>query len=459
MSQSRLKPRIPGGFRDYSPEEYSRRQWALERISQVYKSFGFLLMDTSAVEYFETLAGGDETSKQIFRIFNQTPDLTGESLALRFDLTVSLARFIAANRKSFTFPFKRYQMGEVWRGERQQKGRFKQFLQFDADIVGTAHPAADAEIVILTAETMKALGIENYTIKLNNRRILNGFIRALGLKPDDVNPFLRILDKMDKVGWEGVKERLKAPKPAPVEIEAGAEGMGLGEELSDKVKDFLILPRGNWERLDAIKKMGKEWEGVIEGAEVIGEILRITTAGEVPGERIDFDPALARGLDYYTGPVFETVLDDLPDLGSVMSGGRYDNLVERFSGESIPATGISLGVDRLLVGLEEMGIAGNGGKSAKVMVTGVGLLEDPAEVVMQMARNLRSQGIIVELYLGDNRGVKKQMNYADRRNIRYCILLGPEEMARGVFQLKNMVSGEQQEFPQLKVAEIIMGLP
>lgn len=448
-----IKPRLPGGFRDYLPEDFSRLNWVMQRVAEVYRSFGFKPLDTSAVEYFKTLAGGDETAKQIYRLFNQQPDFTGDSLSLRFDLTVSLARIIAASSKSFTFPFKRYQMGEVWRGERQQHGRFKQFLQFDADIVGTSSPAADAEIVLLIDRTMKALNIENYTIRLNNRKILNGFIRSLGLDEDDVNPFLRILDKLDRVGWEGIAEKLAAPKPTPEECENGAEGMGLNPPEIDKVSEILNLPAGNTKRIQALKKMLGESKTAAEGISEIERILELAVSGGVSEETVSFEPSIARGLDYYTGPVFETTLDDLPDLGSVMSGGRYDNLVERFSSESIPATGISLGVDRLMVGMEELGLLQSAETGARVLVVGIG--DESISPAFNLAAKLRDSGIDCEVYIGDNRSLKKQMTYANRGKIPYCVIIGSEEIAKRTAQIKNMSTGEQKEYPMDKLPQIL----
>ena len=443
-NNKKIKPALPGGFRDTLPDEYARREWVLERAIKVYRSFGFKPIDTSAVEYFQTIAGSDETSKQIYRMFNHTPDMTGESLALRFDLTVSLARIIAANRKSFTFPFKRFQVGEVWRGERQQRGRFKQFLQFDADIVGTASPSADAEIVMLIAGTMREIGLPNFTVRINNRKILNGFIRSLGLDETDVNPFLRILDKLEKIGWEGVSKKLTAEKPSLEDMEAGAEGMGLDEAAVAKVNLFLNLPKDNYSRIEALKEILNDSKIAVEGLSEIEKILSLSNAAGVTEQNLSFDPSIARGLDYYTGPVFETILNDLPSLGSVMSGGRYDNLVERFSNESIPATGISLGVDRLLVGMEELGLMSSTETSSKVLVVGLG--DETESYTFNLASELRGIGISAEVFLGENRSLKKQMTYADRNSILYCVIIGPEEMEKGTAQVKMMTTGEQWEY-------------
>ena len=451
----KIKSRLPGGFRDYLPDEYARRQWVLERAVEVYRSFGFKPLETSSVEYFETLAGGDETSMQIYRLFNRNPDLSGESLALRFDLTVSLARMLAMNRKAFTFPFKRYQIGEVWRGERQQKGRFKQFLQFDADIIGTANFSADAEIVVIIDRLMRSLGVENFVIRLNSRKILNGFIRNLGLSEDDVNPFLRILDKLDRIGWEGVAERLCNPKPSVEDYEKGVEGMGLSEEVVEGIGELLTKKSSYEQTVEFLKDRLRNRQDALAGVAEIERILEFTMEAGGTVDRIDFDPSLARGLDYYTGPVFETILSDLPDLGSVMSGGRYDNLMERFGGELIPATGISLGVDRLLVGLEELGLLEGTHTASKVLVAGLG--KEMEVHCFRLAAKLRDAGISCEVFLGENRGFNKQLTYANREGIEFCVIIGPDEYRANKAQVKNMRTGEQREFSLEDLLGVLMG--
>lgn len=442
MSNSNIiKPRLPGGFRDLLPDEFSKRQWILDKASDIYESFGFKPLETSSVEHFGTLAGGDETSKQIYKLFNQQPDHTADSLALRFDLTVSLARVLAANRSKFNLPFKRYQIGYVWRGERQQKGRFKQFLQFDADIVGAVNPMADAEIVVIIDSLMKSLGLNNYTIRLNHRRILNGFILSLGLNKDDVNLFLRILDKIDTIGWEGVVKKL-AVKPDE-KSELSDDALGLSPAQIGRVQKFMQIPR-NCEQ--ALSELYQQFEGDAEigpGIDDLARIIELTAASGVSDSNLIIDTSLARGLDYYTGPVFETILDDIPEIGSVMSGGRYDNLMRRFGNESFPATGISLGVDRLMVGLEELGLMGAKCPLSKVLLIA---LDSAAEnVCFGLAAQLRSEGIDTEVYLGDNRKLKKQLTYANQRQIPFAVIIGTEEIETGRCRVKNLTNGEQNE--------------
>lgn len=453
MDKNNIRPRVPGGFRDLLPEEFAKRQWILDKAEQVYKSFGFQQLETSCVEYFETLAGSDETSKQIYRIFNQQPDFSGESMALRFDLTVSLARILAEYRSKINLPFKRYQIGYVWRGERQQKGRYKQFLQFDADIIGASGPSADAEIVIIIDRVMKALGLKDYTIRINNRKILNGFIQSLGLTGEDVNAFLRILDKLDKIEWEGVAEKLRAPRSANDENEKA--GLGLDENKVELVKAALIDNEINGQMFSKILKNYKfDSSSIEQGENEIYRLLELAKTAGVCEFNLKFDTSLARGLDYYSGPVFETILNDLPDIGSVMSGGRYDNLMERFGKESYPATGISLGVDRLAAALEEMGLMELASNPVEVLFAP---MDNEAEnTCFKLAGELRDNGVTCEVFLGDNQKLKKQLNYADRRGIAQCVIIGSEEILSGTAQIKNLKTGEQRGCPILKIVETII---
>jgi len=432
-----IKPRLPGGFKDLLPEEFAARQFILDKTVEVYRSFGFQPLETSCVEHLETLSGSDETSKQIYRLFNQEPDFTGESLSLRFDLTVPLARVLASNRSAFNLPFKRYQTGYVWRGERQQKGRFKQFLQCDADIVGTDDPAADAEIVLLIDAIMQSLGLKNFTIRLNDRRILNGFILSLGLSPADINSFLRILDKLDKIGWGGVAVLL-SDKTTRDENGQETAGLGLSPDKIELVGKFITAK----DNLKQIAADFAEIPALQAGVASLRKIITLAAAAGVKSPHLQFDPSLARGLDYYTGPVFETILNDIPNIGSVMSGGRYDNLMERFSRDSLPATGISLGVDRLLAALQELNLLQTTGKSASALFVP---LDDAAlEKCFSLASELRIHSIPCEIYLGENKKLKKQLTYANQKGISICLILGEVELVQNVIQLKNLISGEQR---------------
>ncbi len=450
-----IKPRLPGGFRDFLPDEYNKRQWLLDKTVEVYKLFGFQPLETSAVEHFETLAGGDETSKQVYRLFNNQPDFSGESLALRFDLTVSLARVLATNRDKFNLPFKRYQIGYVWRGERQQRGRFKQFLQFDADIVGTSSPDADAEIVIIIDKLMKTLEIEKYVIKINNRKILNGFIRNIGLNEEQIKPFLRILDKMDRIGWDGVAEILTNPIPSVgmKDDNGEIESMGLDKDKVSLIESFVIISGSNEEKLNRLQSESFSCKLLNEGVDEIRRIFDLCGYAGIAPDKIKFDPALARGLDYYTGPVFETILTDLSDIGSIMSGGRYDNLLERFGKDCIPATGISLGVDRMMVALEELNKITGNVDGTKVLI--VPLDDESEKICMKIAVKIRSAGIATEVFLGDNRKLKKQLTYANRKNIPYCIIIGGEELNSGKAKFKNMLTGEQKSIEIENIVEMV----
>ena len=434
-----IKPRLPGGFRDFLPDEFAQRQWILDKASEIYRSFGFQPLETSAVEHFETLAGGDETSKQIYKLFNHQPDYSPESLALRFDLTVSLARILAANRSKFNLPFKRYQIGHVWRGERQQKGRFKQFLQFDADVIGALNPSADAEIIVIIDTLMKSLGLDRFTIRLNDRRILNGFIISLGLDESAVNPFLRILDKIDKIGWEGVARLLSDGRDSDTS-ESNGETLGLSDTQIESIGEFMQIPRNCEEAVAEMKRQFSENPEILTAVTELERIVELSFAAGVTASNLIIDTSLARGLDYYTGAVFETILDDKPEIGSVMSGGRYDNLMKRFGSESFPATGISLGVDRLMVGLKESGILREQRLAPYVLKAAM----DPSaeNVCFSLAANLREIKIACEIYLGDNRKLKKQLTYANRKNIPYVVIIGEREIETQRCTVKDLTRGK-----------------
>jgi histidyl-tRNA synthetase len=291
--------------------------------------------------------------------------------------------------------------------------------------VGTKSPSADAEIVILADRTMKVLGLNNFTIKLNNRKILNGFLNSVNFIETDYQTFLRILDKLDKIGWDEIKRELE-------------ENLDLKSSVIDEISNFII--RKN----DAVSYLKSNYASIPDVQEGLIEIENIMELASASGvTNLQFDLSLARGLEYYTGAVYETKLDDLPALGSVMSGGRYDNLMERFGSDPLPATGISLGVDRLLVGLQELGLVTKSSVIIKVLVIGLG--EEMTNQAFKYAGILRDAGIACEVYLGENRNLKKQLDYANRSQIPYCVILGSEEISSNKAKIKEMRTGIQTE--------------
>ena len=388
-----IEPKLAGGFRDYLPEDMIPRNIMLETIKQIFERFGFLPMDTPGMERAEVLAK-DNTDFLIYRA-----GLEGaQDMAMRYDLTVPLARVVAAN-PDLPRPFKRYQFGRVWRGEKQQtsKGRWREFTQLDVDIVGSASPMADAEIVALMYQTLTTLGLTEYVIKVNNRQILKDI-------PAHV---LREIDKLGKVGWD---------------------------ELSPLAQSY--------QATFSKKQTNNELEQLLANAKALG----------VPIEKIIVDNTVIRGLEYYTGNIFEAVLTapDLQQYGSVFSGGRYDNLVERFAPFSIPAVGASIGVDRLFSALDQLGLLPREKTTAKVLV--LNFNEDCQETVQILATNLRGSEIPTELYLGQEDTLKGQLAYAVKREYPIVIIVGPEEKARGVVKIKNMNSREQRE---VAIADVV----
>jgi histidyl-tRNA synthetase len=379
-----ISPALASGFRDYLPEDMIPRQWMLDTIRSVFERFGFLPLDTSGVEREEILTGGDPNFKmQIFKTFLRSQE---SGLALRFDLTVPLARVVSLYPNEISKPFKRYQMGKVWRGEKPQAGRFCEFMQFDADIVGSGRTSADAEVVSLMYETLTALGITDFMIKVNNRKILNGLAAYVGYSADKTVEVLRQIDKLDKLGWENISGELADKIPLePIQIE--------------KLKKFLDLRTGtNEDTTAAVLKLMASSSEAVEGAKELAEITTFVDALGVPRNAWQIDLSVARGLGYYTGPVFETTLLKLPSIGSVFSGGRYDDLVARFGGDSIPATGASVGVDRLFAALETLGLVPKRKTTTKVIVLN---FDNNSEAYCNQAVGLlRRSGVPTELYLG-----------------------------------------------------------
>ncbi len=433
-----IEPRLAGGFRDYLPKDMIPRQIMFDTIRKTFERFGFLPLDTPGIEREEILTGGDlDFKKQIFRASNSG---SGDSdLALRFDLTVPLARVIASYPNEITRPFKRYQTGKVWRGERPQAGRFREFIQFDADIVGSKSSMADAEIISLMYETMTALGFSEFVIRVNNRKILNGLAEYAGFSPDESGNVLKAIDKLDKIGWDGVREELLRTHG-----DLNNPGVGLDKAQSDAIKQFLdIKGESQEEILQSAETLMSNSAQAKEGVSELKEISSYVKALGVPAEHWKVDLSVARGLGYYTGPVFETTLTNLPSIGSVFSGGRYDDLVARFSPTTIPATGASVGVDRLYAAMEKLGAI-----TAKTTVTQVMALDFSAEcrlIVQEIVGNLRRAGISTEIYLGPEITLKGQLSFAVKQEIPFVIIIGGNEKQSGKATLKNLSERTQVE--------------
>ncbi|MBI5473107.1 MAG: histidine--tRNA ligase [Ignavibacteriae bacterium] len=434
--QKIVEPRLLRGFRDYLPAQMNARLKMIATIRSVYERYGFQPLDTPAQEFRVTLMGyGEENTKQIFAF--QNPE--EEDVALRFDLTVPLAR-VVAQYPDLVMPFRRYQVAPVWRADKPDPGRFREFIQFDLDAVGVSSLAADAEILCAMYDTLKALGIERFSIRFSDRKVLNSLLDFAGITHERSHSMFRILDKLDKIGLDGVAAELTKGR-----VDASGDtipGLGLDANQVGRIKEFIALPKGK--RREALRSLEKLFAGVGSAKEAIAELTFICDSLDALGiseQNVQLDLSIARGLDYYTGPVFEASLDDAPEFGSVFGGGRYDGLVERFLGRTIPAVGASIGVDRLFAAMEKLGLHEFAPSTAKVIVT----IMEPGQLAeyQKLARELREAGVNTEMYLGDEKSLGKQLQYANRQQIPLAIIIGSDEFARGEVTIKNLKLGGQ----------------
>ncbi len=432
LQARRVKPELPGGFRDYAPADAILRQRLLEKIRKTFEDFGYDPMETPAVERTEVLTGGEKESQKI--IFNIKGSQEKKSDAsLRFDLTVPLARFLAANPE-IPKPFKRYQIGQAWRGESPQAGRYREFLQADIDIVGSSSMEADAEIIGVIYQVFKNLGINKFLIKINNRKVLNGLPSYAKFPEKKLWEALRVIDKKDKIGQETIKKEL-------VKL--------LKKGAAEKIDSFLQISGDTKTKLLRARELLRGSAIADEGIKELAEIARSLRAAGVDQKNWEIDFSVVRGLGYYTGPVFEAVLTGAPELGSVAGGGRYDGLLVPFTGQKIPAVGVSFGVDRLLTILEKMGLLKKKQTSAKVLI--LNLLPELKEEYLALARSLRGANVNTAIYLGDDRAFQAQLAYAVKKEFPYVIIYGGEEKKKGVFVVKNLVAREQKEIPKAQL--------
>ena len=451
--QPRPKADTPKGFRDYFGADVTERKAMLDRIAEIYHRHGFDPLETSAVETVEALGKFlPDVDRPNAGVFAWQEDAvpgggSGDWLALRYDLTAPLARVAAQFRNDLPSPYRRYAMGPVWRNEKPGPGRFRQFYQCDADTVGSASVAADAEICAMLADALEAVGIArgDYLVRINNRKVLNGVLEAAGVRPDRADDVLRQIDKFDKVGRDGVLALLTTGR----KDDSGAviEGVGLSETQAAPVLAFLTSKGAdNAATLENLRAaVGASAIGA-EGVEELAEIAGMLAAMGVAEDRAVIDPSVVRGLGYYTGPVFEAeltfeILDDKGrkrQFGSVAGGGRYDGLVERFTGQKVPATGVSIGVDRLLAALRARGLTGTQAQGPVVVTV---MDRDRMADYQAMAADLRAAGIRAEVYLGNPKNFGNQLKYADKRGAPVAIIQGGDEAARGVVQVKDLVLG------------------
>jgi histidyl-tRNA synthetase len=448
--RNRLEPKLPRGFADRGPEDIRAVDRMMETIKRVYERYGFEPVETPFVEYTEALGkflpDQDRPNEGVFSF----QDEDEQWLSLRYDLTAPLARFVAENYERLPKPYRSYRSGWVFRNEKPGPGRFKQFMQFDADTVGTASPAADAEICMMAADTMEALGFERgqYVIKVNSRRVLDGVMEAIGVTDEGQKlTVLRAVDKYDRLGVEGVRQLLGPGR----EDESGdfTKGAALGDEQAQFVLNVITNQRlaegANELEWDAKAQTVESYKAGFDELDAIRDL--VSVAGY--DGRIQIDPSVVRGLEYYTGPVFEAqLLFEVPNekgqpviFGSVGGGGRYDGLVGRFRGEDVPATGFSVGVSRLAAALKAVGKLGDESASGPVVVTVMD--RDRVTDYQRMVADLRNAGVAAEMYLGSS-GMKAQLKYADRRNAPAAIIAGSQEFESGKLQVKDLVAGKEQ---------------
>jgi histidyl-tRNA synthetase len=424
----RIEPRTLKGFRDYTPEMMIPRERLIDTARRVYRSYGFSPIDTPALEYLEILQGkgSDETDKQLYKF----EDHGGRWVGMRFDLTVPLARFAAQHVGELGVPFKRYHIASVWRGENTQRGRYREFMQCDFDTIGTRSIASDIETALVIHDLMQAIGFVGFTIRINNRKVLTGLLERLELA-DRATAVLRSLDKLGKIGPEKVADEMVAVA-------------GTTPEQAQQIVSLSNITGSNEEILRQIEPLVSGSDKGEEGVCQLQQLLRAVNAAGVPEERIKLDVSIARGLDYYTGTIYETFLDALPTIGSVCSGGRYDNLAELFTSQELPGIGASLGLDRLLAAMEELGMVEKISTPAEVFVPY--FQADKLHEYLKIAAALRTAGVGVEIY-PDAKKLGPQLKYADRRGFRIALIAGGDEFDQGKIQVKDLQKAEKRDVP------------
>lgn len=433
MDRQITKPSILPGFMELLPAEQIAFNQMMDTIRSNFERYGFIPLDTPLLEKAEVLLakGGGETEKQVYRFTKGDNDL-----ALRFDLTVPLARYVAQHFPDLSFPFRRYHIGKVYRGERNQKGRFREFYQCDIDIIGLNKLSLinDAEIPSIIYSTFKGLGFDSFTIRLNNRKLLNGFFDSLGIQ--DKSGVLRAIDKLDKIGLDAVMAELR---------ELGATG-----RTGEAVAEFINIKGSNDQILASLQQLGIDNPQFNEGLEELSRVVHYIKCFDVPEANIAIDLTIARGLDYYTGTVYETILNDHPGIGSVCSGGRYENLAGFYTKQQLPGVGISIGLTRLFYQIQEAKLIqlNQAATLTEVLIIPMNI---QIEAAIGVANQLREAGIIAELYLEETK-LDKKITYANKLGIPYVVFVGEDELQSGLLSLKIMKSGEQ---PSMAITQII----
>ena len=435
----KIKPRTLSGFMELLPDKQVQMDKMRAVLAETYARYGFTPLDTPAIEAAEVLLakGGGETEKQIYRFTKGDSDL-----ALRFDLTVPLAKYVAANYGQLTFPFRRYQIGKVWRGERAQRGRFREFYQADIDIIGDGalDILNEAEIPAIIYDTFTRLGLHRFRIRVNNRKVLNGFFAILGLS-GQAGDVLRTIDKLDKIGADKVRALL-------------TDTCGVTSEQADEILRFIACPGTSADKLAFLEQYRGRNETFDLGLDELRTVVGYLPAFGVPEENFELDLTIARGLDYYTGTVYETVLLDHPEVGSICSGGRYDDLAGYYTNKSLPGVGISIGLTRLFYVLNEQRMLNEERVMAPADVMIVPMTDD-LEAAVRLATELRTQNIRVQLY-AEQKKFKAKIQYADKLHIPYVVFLGEDEIAAGTVSLKDLRTGDQVTVPAQDAAARIL---
>lgn len=433
-----IEPRTLAGFMELLPNEQILFEQMKQTIEKTYQRFGFLPLDTPILELSEVLLAkaGGETEKQIYRFTKGDTDIS-----MRFDLTVPLAKYVAKNYGNLSFPFRRYQIGKVYRGEKTQKGRFREFYQCDIDIIGDGELGIvnDAEIPSVIYNLISDLGFNDFTICINNRKVLNGLFREVNQEQNAVD-IMRTIDKLAKIGKEKVIEELKE--------------IGVDDQATERILTFIEIDGTTDEKISKLENLGILNEMFTQGLEELKQVVKYIRIFGVPDTHFKIDLTIARGLDYYTGTVYETFLNDYKELGSVCSGGRYENLAEYYTDKKLPGVGISIGLTRLFYKLNELQLI----KSDKYSMSDILIIpmtEDMTKSI-ELASDLRKEGINTEVYLNDKK-LKAKFKYADKLKIPYVVVIGEDEINSNIIKVKNMSTGEETptELDAKKICEVI----
>ena len=432
----KIKPRTLSGFMELLPPRQAQMRAVMKVLRETYALYGFTPIDTPVIEAAEVLLakGGGETEKQIYRFQKGDSDL-----ALRFDLTVPLAKYVAMNYGQLTFPFRRYQIGKVYRGERAQRGRFREFYQADIDVIGdgSLDVTNEAEIPAIICDVFRRLGIERFRIRMNNRKVLNGLFRYLGVG-ESASAVMTAIDKLDKIGPDKVRAIL-------------TDDIGMAGEKADELLSIIASD----DPAAVLDGLAGRCEALDEGIAELKTVTGLLPGLGVPDENWEIDLTIARGLDYYTGTVYETMLLDHPEVGSVCSGGRYDNLAEYYTDKKLPGVGISIGVTRLFYILQEQGLLNDEIPTAPCEALVIPMGDDVMGYAVETATVLRSAGVRTQVYT-EKKKVKAKFAYADKLSIPYAVVLGGDEAAQGVVSLKNLTTGRQVQLPAAEAAQVIL---